>query len=141
MPHAAIDATARPSTSAIASRSTFDAGARPDAVLGEMAAERARAGHAVKRADEMPRHRMQPRALRELARCRASSPRRRPSWSACGAASPNNSDRREQPPRLLIGRPPQHHAIDMVEMRFASATLPMPPLMMMGTSGSAAFSR
>ena len=43
-----------------------DAGARPDAVLGEMAAEGARAGHAVKRADEMPRHRMQPRALREL---------------------------------------------------------------------------
>ncbi len=43
-----------------------DAGARLDAVLGEMTAERARAGHAVKRADEMPRDRMQPRALREL---------------------------------------------------------------------------
>jgi hypothetical protein len=32
--------------------------ARPDAVLGEVAAERASAGHAVKSANEMPCHRM-----------------------------------------------------------------------------------
>src|SRR6202041_2646863 len=42
------------------------AGARLDAVLGEVTAERPRARHAVKRADKMPRDRMQSRALREL---------------------------------------------------------------------------
>ena len=36
----------------------IDACSRPDAMLGEMAAEGARAGHAVKRADEMPRDRV-----------------------------------------------------------------------------------
>ena len=58
-----------------------DAGARLDAVLRQMAAEGARAGHAVKRADEMPRHRVQPACpARTALRCRETSLRRRPSW-------------------------------------------------------------
>ena len=36
-------------------------------MFGEIAAESARAGHTMERADEMPRDRVQPRALREFA--------------------------------------------------------------------------
>ena len=83
-----------------------------------MAAEGARAGHAVKRADEMPRHRMQPRAPRELVldigHHRLEHVLHR--GVRRGLAEQLGIDR-QQPPRLLIGRPPQHHAIDMVEMR------------------------
>src|ERR1700730_9101341 len=43
-----------------------DAGIRLDAAFGEMAAERARPRDAVKRADEMPRDRMQAGAVREF---------------------------------------------------------------------------
>ena len=80
-----------PSTSAIASRSTFDAGARLDAVLGEMAAERPRAGHAMKRADEMPRDRMQPGAVRELILDIGHHRLEHVLHRGCGAVSPNSS--------------------------------------------------
>src|SRR5256885_9279336 len=44
-----------------------NAGAGPDGVRGDMAAERARAGHALEQAEDVPGHRMQPRAARKLA--------------------------------------------------------------------------
>jgi hypothetical protein len=83
-----------------------------------MAAEHARSGHAVKRTNKMPRHRMQPRALRELVfdvghhrleDILHAGVRR-------GLAEQFGIDV-EQSPRLLIRRPPQHHAVDMVEVR------------------------
>ena len=45
----------------------IDAGARPDAVLGEMPAEGARTGDGVIGADKMPCDRVQARALRKFA--------------------------------------------------------------------------
>ena len=83
-----------------------------------MTAERARAGHAVKRADEMPRHRMQPRALRELILdighhrlehvLHRGVRRRLAEQFRIG---------RQQPPRVMIGRAAEHHAIDMSKVR------------------------
>src|SRR5437899_5095308 len=75
------------------------------------------AEHAVKRADEVPCHRMQPRALRQLIfdvgqHCfedilHAGVWRRLAEQFRIDV---------EQTPRVLIGRPPQHHAVDMVEV-------------------------
>ena len=58
------------------------------------------------------------------------------------AASPNKSriDLKE-PPRLLIGGAPHHHAVDMVKMRAAASTLAMPPLSTTVRRGCAALSR
>ena len=83
-----------------------------------MAAERSRAGHAMKRADKMPRDRVQPRALRELRLDIGHHRRehvlhrrmRRRLAEHFGVG-------RQQPPRLLIGRASQHDAIDMRKMR------------------------
>src|SRR5947209_18746858 len=44
-----------------------NAGARLDGVRRDVAAERARAGHALEQAEDVPGHRMQPRAARKLA--------------------------------------------------------------------------
>ena len=135
-PHAAV-------TSAIASRSTLNARARPDTMLGEMPTEGARARHAVERADEMPRHRMQPRAPRELVldighhgfehvlhrrvrRRLTEQARDRPRAAATAPDRPPGPASRHR------------HAPDVAS---ASATPAIPPLMMMGTSGSAAFNR
>ena len=65
----------------------------------------------------MPRHRMQPRALRELV-FDVGKHRREHAFHGGvrrGLAEYFGIDT-EQSPRLLVGRPPQHHAIDMVEV-------------------------
>ena len=83
-----------------------------------MTAERARARHAMKRADEMPRDRMQPRALREFA---LDVGHHRLEHVLHGRVRRGLAEQfgidRQQPPRLLIGGAPQHDAIDMSEMR------------------------
>src|SRR5207342_655010 len=87
------------------------------AVLRQMAAEGPRAGDAVKRADEVPRHRMQPCALRQLI---LDVGKHRLEDVLHGGARRRLAEQfwidLEQTPRLLISRPPQHHAVDMVEM-------------------------
>ena len=85
-----------------------------------------RATWVVKRADEMPRHRMQPRALRELIldigdhRLEHAFHRgvRRRLAEQFGIGL-------QQPPRLVIGRASQHHAVDMgkVRLRFGQIVL------------------
>ena len=93
------------------------AGARLDAVLGEVTAERPRARHAVKRADKMPRDRMQSRALRELV---LDIGHHRLENVLHGRVRRSLAEqlgiRRQQSPRLLIGRAPQHHAVDVNKM-------------------------
>ena len=93
-------------------------GARPHPVFGEITAECARAGHAVKRADEMPRDRMQPRAKAKLAfdirhhglKCVLHRGER-------GCLAEQFGIDVEQTPRLLIGGAAQHDAIDMSKVR------------------------
>src|SRR5215218_1131014 len=82
-----------------------------------MAAEGARAGHAVKRADKMPRHRMQLCPLRQLVldvgKHRFEDVLHGGVWRRLAEQCWIDL---EQTPRLLIGRPPQHYAVDMVEV-------------------------
>ncbi len=60
--YAAIDVSERCPTIRSASASCSVPAPRLRADLGEITAERPRAGHAMKRADQMPRDRMQPRS-------------------------------------------------------------------------------
>src|SRR5215472_2442004 len=96
----------------------IDAGARPDAIFGKVAAERARAGHGVIGADEMPGDGVQTRAPGQLAldigghRLEHLSHGRK-----ARRLAKNVGIDRQQPPRILICRASEHHAVNVIEVR------------------------
>src|SRR5215470_1624301 len=101
-----------------------DSSPRFDATLGEVTAERTRTGHAMEGADEMPRDRMQPRAGFKFAGDighHGGEHVLHAAWLR-GRAKYLRIDV-EQPPWLLVGRAPEHDAIDMrqVPLRFGDA--------------------
>ncbi len=107
-----------------------NAGAGLDGIGRDMPPEGARARHGVEEPEDVARDGVQPHAARQLAldvrdegfergfRAVELAPLRR-----------RSADRRQKPPRLLIGRAAHHHAIDVREVRAACSTLAMPPLM------------
>src|SRR5690242_10728313 len=96
----------------------IDASASSHAMFGQMAAEGARAGHRMVGADEMPGDRVQPRAARELA---LDIGRHRLEDGLHGRKARRPAEDvgigGQKPPRLLVGRATQHHAVDLSQMR------------------------
>ena len=82
-----------------------------------MAAERARSGHGMERANEVSGDRVQPGAgckfARDIGHHRLEHILHR-RLRRCFAE--NLGINGEQPPRLLVGGAPEHHAVDMAEM-------------------------
>ena len=130
-------------TSASASVEHRGAGAGLDRLGRQVAAERARAGHAAEQAQHVAGDAGKLRAAGKLALdIRQHRLRRRLGMRERRRLAEDQRIDREQPPRLLIGGAAHHHAVDAVEERRSPARrVATPPLSTTGSCGCAAFSR